>query len=509
MPSSRYDAAVRWLLCALALVGCGDNLGAGPALEITSPERGLITEATAVAVEGQATAQIAGVSAVEVNGQRVELDSTGRFRVELDLGPGTHRIVTTAIGKNGESTRDVRAVSLGQRAGAFPIAAGTVISIGTVGLGRVARARVLSAIDMASVYAAVSAAPIADRGTGCEQDVISVADMSTPIALVHLYGLLGGLGGELLFMPLETTMSADYADSGCNPATGTFDFETLELHMFFNVEIEINDGEATVGLINESRLYDHDLIISNVDIDAAVFTRVSAEIETHLADALIPAGADQFRAGMAAWIESFAATQTGPSIELTSSVSQVSTGPDGVSLVLDLEASKVAPEAWVPTPAPPVVPISIRAAVAVADDAVDQVLGAMWVSGEFDVAIASGSLTMRVPPAVSGTGLEIGDWILSGDGVEIAISGTVPLEALGDGNAVLLVAGEAELEAQILDGTTGDLDAVLEEAREALVGRITESLSILAIPVGEAVAPSLAVTADGGYLVIDTFIPPP
>jgi hypothetical protein len=333
--------------------------------------------------------------------------------------------------------------------------------------------------------------------------------MSTPIALVHLYGLLGGLGGELLFMPLETTMSADYADSGCNPATGTFDFETLELHMFFNVEIEINDGEATVGLINESRLYDHDLIISNVDIDAAVFTRVSAEIETHLADALIPAGADQFRAGMAAWIESFAATQTGPSIELTSSVSQVSTGPDGVSLVLDLEASKVAPEAWVPTPAPPVVPISIRAAVAVADDAVDQVLGAMWVSGEFDVAIASGSLTMRVPPAVSGTGLEIGDWILSGDGVEIAISGTVPLEALGDGNAVLLVAGEAELEAQILDGTTGDLDAVLEEAREALVGRITESLSILAIPVGEAVAPSLAVTADGGYLVIDTFIPPP
>ena len=492
------------------LVGCGDNLSAGPKLELTSPERGLIAAETTVTVEGRATAQIADLFGVEVNGQRAELDESGHFKIELDLGPGTHRIVTIATGKNGASTRDVRAVSLGRRAGASRIEAGTIISIGPVGLGRVANVRLLPAVDMAPVYAEVTEAPIATIATGCPQsDVISVAQISAPIAQVYLYGLLDGLGGEVLFMPIETTMSAEYSDSGCNRATGTFEFDTLELHLAFTLELGISDGELTVGLDDEFRLYDHQLIVTNLDIDDAVFSRVSADIETHLADVLIPAGANQYRTRLTAWVDSFAATRTSPSIQMTSSVSEITSGSEGVSMVLDFESSKVAEEAWVPTPAPPVALTSPRAVVAIADDAVDQVLGAMWASGGFDVAIASGSLTMRVPPAVSGAAVEIGDWILSGNGVEIAVSGTLPLEALGDGNVVNLVIGEADLEVQILDGTPRDLDALLTEAREALVGRITEALSILEIPVGEAVAPSLAVTADAGYLVIDTFVPPP
>ena len=506
---SGYDARVRWLLCAWALIACGDNLGAGPTLEITSPERGLISEATTVVVEGRATAGIAGVFGVEVNGERAELDDSGRFAVELELGPGTHRIVTLAVGKNGIRTRDVRAVSLGPRAGAAPVEAGVLVGIGTVGLARVARERLLPAIDMAPVYSQVTAAPIADVGAGCPRDIISVAEISAPISQVFLYGLLDGLGGEILFMPIETMMSADYTDSACDVASGTFDFDTLELHLTFTVDLGISGGEPAIELGDEFRLYDHELLATPIDIPEPEFSRVSADIETHLADALVPAALDEYSARLAAWMAGFASTRTGTSIELTSSLAEIGSGSDGISLVLDLEASGVKAGSWVPTPAPPVTPVSPRAAVAVADDAVDQVLGAMWASGELDAVISSGRLEMRAPPAVSRASVVIGDWILSGDGVEIAFSGTVPLEAAGDGEVVSLIAGEPDLEAQIIGGGPGNPEAALAEARELLSGRITEGLEILAVGVGEAVAPELGVTARGGYLVIDTFVPPP
>jgi hypothetical protein len=514
---------MRSALCLVAVLGgCGDNHPGGPSLEIAAPERGLIADSTTVTVQGRAVAGLREVAQVRVNGRDADVDDQGRFSVALELAPGTNLIETVAVDLGGGESRDVRSVSVGERAGAARLESGVVFHIGTVGLGRTANMRLKPLLDNTAVTDAMTAGPIADvANPGCpaQNDVISLASIDPPVANVSAYTKLGGVAGELLFMPIVASLSATYADEndGCAVKAGDFAFETLELHYAFSIDLAGGDGAFTASLTEDLRLYDHELFTTNGDIEIDVFDRVSANVEAHMADALIPAGTDEYIRLFETWLEGFSRTRTaavaGASIEIRQTPDQVSESGDGLTVGLDLELAEIPGGTWVPTPTDPVAPVTRRGAIAVSDDAVDQVLGGIWAGGGFTAATNGGAtLEMLVPPSVGPGGeLVIGDWIARDGDVEVALVGTAELIPAIGAVDISLGPGEIALELQLLSGemSRADLEALAAEATLILAERIADSLSALGVELVAESAPMLAAELQGGYVVMDTFLPPP
>lgn len=505
------------LLTAL-LVGCGGGEGdSGPSLEITSPARGLIADSTTVTVEGRADP----AAQLVVNGEAVALAADGSFSVALELSTGTQLIETVAT-LDGTETKDIRSVSLGERAGAAELAAGTIFHVGTVGLGQTANARLQPARDNDAVISEIMAGnPIADvGGTGCAQnDVISVATLGPPILNVFAYTKLGGVAGELLFSPIDATLSVDYptAAPGCTDSSGTFDFDTLELHYAFSLDFSGSAGDFTVTTSEDLRLYDHPLMTDPGDIDPGVSARVTANIEAHMADALIAAGTTEFIRLFEGWLEGYGRTEMaevgGSAVQIDVVPDQALESEDGLTVVQSLSFGGVADGAWVPTPTDPVLPVTRRGAISMSDDAIDEVLGGVWASDGLSATTSSGAtLEMLVPPSVNADGnLTVGDWIVHDGDTEVALLGSAELIAAFTETDISVGPGEISLEAQVIAGdmSTGDLQALIDEASAILGERVGESLAALSIELVEESAPMLAPEYQGGYIVMDTFLPPP
>ena len=497
------------MLAALiaAAAGCGDNIAAGANLEVTSPGRGAVEVSSELTVTGIATAEGRGLARVEINGTRADLDATGAFAAAIDLALGTQTITTTAYALDGSVATDVRAVSVGDFADAGSIADARAMQIGPERLVRVGL-EVSTALDNAAIAADVMVGMVKDEGSeaGCDRDAVSVSSVSAPISL-SLFGAGGGFRGEATYNPFDWAFDASYSNAGCALTTGTFAFETEELHVDFTLAVT-GDG-AAIELLNPATTYHHEFNLNEGTLEPAVAARVADGIPGDIATAVMSASLDRIETGINAWLTELAPTQTviaqGESIEISYAPKVEGNGRGlTVSFDVDVDPSTVAP-AFVSTPHDPPVLASRYAAVAISDDAINQWLGLVWRLGGFNFEVDGVSLELMVPPHFSAQNgastIVFADWVATDGDASETVSLRVAVASDRDNDNLFLVAGEMLFESH---GIRSRIDGLEDTLSGSLHDRVDQALRELRLPAGPYAWPVVAATTTAGYVVIDT-----
>jgi hypothetical protein len=506
------------LLTTALSISCGDNLAPDLVLEVFSPERGTTIDAYEVVVSGRATSGSWGLSGVEINGRRAQLDGSGRFSLAVVLEPGTNLIETVAFGPGGAAVTDRRAVSAGGFVESAVIGSGIVMRMGSRGLYSQAAA-IRSNLDMDAIYSEIRAEPLKVAGTICPRDVVSASAVLTPVEELFLFGSFDGLRGEALITNLDVSYEAEYTDVSCVTQPGTFTFETLELHWTYGVDIKLDgpaDRPVNVSLINSETLFDHELIYTNEDIDPAAFDRMT-DMHELLAARLVDLLSTEISLRTSEALNQLGQETTfsvaGEEFDITVRPEAVSFD-DGEGLVLlfsnHVRSRSSSAPAFVPTPMPPRLPEGFDAALTIADDALDQALGAAWRAGVFDLRLPSGSeMELLLPPVVriledGSAAVLIGDWIAQHEEGRTSLHGIMVLGPDTSEGKLRLTPLSAELLSYPIEGVLDEnLQAVLrDDAGAVLRNRVAEILAGVGLPIADHAAEALAVTGRDGYIEI-------
>lgn len=509
------------VLAALAVIllgglpACGDNISTTITLDVTSPARGALLETGSVTVSGTATSDVGRVRRVEVNGQTTRVADDGSFRISVVLEPGTNTISTTAFA-GGNQTTDVRAVSSGPLV-ATPVPFGLIMRMGNSGMASQAAA-IRQTIDMPTIYAGAMATPVKDAGTGCTRDIVSASAIDMPVQILFMYGLLDGLGGEVLFAPVDMSYSADYMDSGCAAQTGTFDFDTVELHWSYSLDVSL--GATTPGVFeatisNTVLLYDHPLEYVNGTIEAAVFDRVALDTHDFLATRMIEQSTPEVERRTTEFLNGLGSTGTvvvgGDSLAYAIEPAELLTSSaDGFIMRFASLLGDGSTGTYVPTPADPIRPRGGDAMLAIADDALDQALGAAWRAGAFNITVPSGAvLELLVPPVARArpdgrVAVVVADWVATASGAEVSLSAEMELAPEASTEVLRLIPLDAAIAVSPIRGELGEDSAALlvAEAAASVQAEVAAAIASLGVPVADHAANDLAATANAGYVEI-------
>jgi len=536
-----------------ALIGCADQPydpsgpaidPAAPSVHIASPARGAFAgDVATLTVTGTATDDT-GVTQVQVNGVTAALGAGGAWTAVIPVTAGTQLIRAVARDGQGNLGKESRAVVVGPVqpiATAVPRAITAAMSAQTfAAIGRGVTGFLRSG-DLAAVIAPHN--PVIDVGGGpdCNYVQAAVTRMTVGSATsVAIHPVPAGLALDVELDQVSIGMHLAYAVL-CGD--GGRDVALTASHIKVTGVLAV--GVAAGGF--DIALTDSDVQLTGIDVDLGDLPdKVIGWLDLdHALGSVISWAAEHFVApALDAALASLAGTHTvdvlGTPVDLALAPTRIAFDADGATIELSsalrAHGDAASPGYVYVANGLPAMAADRGFALAVADDAANQLLASLWAAhgldrgfelktgsyGEIGVLYDRVELSAKVPPFVSATGgalrLTIGDLIATfknGDAVatEIAVSAEVDLRLVtgADGRPRFDV-GTPTTYVDVLDdhvaGANVLSNAQFEVIASFALGRVIAvgSGAIGAIPLpafGGVAIRDLAIAEQTGYLVVD------
>lgn len=530
-----------------------------PVLQVTAPERAHTAETQSVRVAGQVSDVEDEDPQVSVNGVAVQVAADGSFETTINLPAGLTLVQTIATDVSGNETIDTRAVMAGELAPLDrPVREAMAAHIGPATFDALAgiTASFVDSTDLGQVAGAVN--PVVDKGGSClgvEVDVDSINKGATDIQLTPVGG---GVQVTMSVTDLDVDMTASYKFS-CLGSSAGVDLDASKFTITGMMTIDLTQGgDLDINLVNTAASFegfslDVGIIPSSVveffvdDIDQIIADIIAGQVQD-----MVPSMASSFLAdltGASFQVQVLGKTMT---VSVDPTLAQFDTNGGLVALDTDIRVMD-AEGGYVFTPQPMPSPGQLAAGgdgfrVALADDAINQVLASLHAAGALELSLALGEdgasgsalgaiadrldIHMPLPPMVRAdladgvVNVVIGDLIAevvdessSGDRVvtKVAISGRLELSPGISGGRLVMKTAAPELWVDVLsDGVSGgnplnydQVEILASAAIKNMAGLVDNFLGEIPIPVfGGASVGETRFEPANGYVVIGGSLSP-
>jgi hypothetical protein len=406
-----------------ACTSSGDEVP--PTLEVTSPERGTLSDSSIVMVTGTASDDV-GVRRVTVNGVAVPIDVDGRFSAEVDLRPGVEVIETIVEDDAGNRARDVRAVLSGDLApttSRVDDAIGARIGAGAFRTIADTAARIVEGMDLGALARPMN--PVVSRGGSCLGVDVDVLDVRVRDVDLGLTPGSGALRAGVQVDDLYVSLRARYRVA-CLAGTKDFTVTATRIGLDGRLGLRIAGTELESSLSNVLVTI-HGLDLDTTGIPGSIVDLLEGPLEAAMPGILESVITDAVPPLVDGALADLTGTSyTVPALSHTIAVqvapSAVTIDAGGVFVALDTTLRVVGGEGgmFLSTPATltsGVIGGGDGLALAVADDAINELFGGLWAAGALDQELhlergdplglllgdetRSIALSMSLPPTVS------------------------------------------------------------------------------------------------------------
>jgi hypothetical protein len=540
-------------ICAGALTACSDNPydpGApaidpnAPTVHITSPARGMFAgDVKTLLVTGTAVDD-GQVASVQVNGVDATIAGDGSWTAMIPVTAGTqliHAVATDAQGNVGKESRAVVTGPMQPIATAVPQAITAAMSAQTFeAIGRGVTG-FLTTGDLEALIAPHN--PVIAAGGGPDCLFAQAAITSMTVGSATAVSLLPASGGLVLDVELDRVSVGMHLSYAVACLGGSRDITVGASHIKVTgmLNIGVSHGAFEVALANQSVQitgFDVDLggvpgkIVELLHLDSALGPIIGWATETFVVPVVNSA------------LGGLNATRTvdvlGTPVDVQVTPARISFDVTGAIVELDTalraHGDAASPGYVYVANQLPAMTTARGFELAVADDAVNQLLGSFWAAGGLDKAfdLDTGSygtigqlydrveLSAKLPPFVDASGgalkLTIGDLIATfknGAAVatQIAVNAELAIQVVtgADGKPRLDV-GTPTTYVDVLDENIGGANALSNAQFEAIasfaLGRVVAvgSGSVGAIPLpafGGVAVQDVGIAEQAGYLIVD------
>ncbi len=551
--SAGMRAIVTIAACS-AILGCSsteqDPDDAPPTLELTSPQRGTFSEATQITVRGVVHDDRPGAR-VTVQGTAVDVGADGSFEVMVTVETGVAVIETHAIDTSGHDVRDVRAVLAGDVApsdGSVTSQLGARLS--PAGLTTLAKTVATAAEGIDFTAAAKAMNPVYDNDgcLGARIDITSVTLSNIDAAMAPK---AGALDTTVTVSNLVVKLHASFKVA-CIGGSTDITAKATTARVRDDLTIAISAGKLKTAVPSPTVTLDgFSVDVGGVpsQIESLLRDKAREAAETRLASIIkdrVPPLADAKLAGLIA--KPVSATLLGHATTIGVAPAKVELATTGLFVAVDTTCKVTGGEGGTYAANPmPITSTLVKNAgslgIAVADDAVNQLLAGLWAAGAFDRSIGADQLsiaaalldddvrtldvTMSLPPTMTTDGtaltLAVGDLIVTakdaaGTPVQtfaLSLETSMVAGPSGD-NHLVLTTTTPSVKAQILAQSAAvenpleatELEGIITGVWGVVGGLADDALAKLPMPAIAGIqlgAPT--VEGNAGYVVLDVGTP--
>ena len=498
-----------------------------PVLVVSRPERATISSGTGfIRVEGQASDGGSGISRIDINGERVGVDPSGAFSTSITPAPGTSLIHVVATDGSGNQASDTRAIL----AGTFvpldqPVAEGLAVTLSPAAFATVGdlAAGLIGGADLGALVAPLN--PVLDTGVACLNAQVNVTGVGKSAVRIELVPGAGRLALSVEVDDLDVPLQVPF-ELACVGGDASARITADRVRLGGDVLIDA-DGGLAVTLDGVTASFDGfsldvGAIPSQVvDLFADQIGDIIAGILVDQVDQLVAPLLDEAIAGLAAGTT---IDVLGAPVEVSASPRVATIDDSGATLVLDTAVS--APSAapgmvYLASPQPlPALDHSADLALAVADDALNQALAALWAAGGLDLTIPLGGgdygdvgvlfdrvhLTALLPPVVqsgpAGLSVALGDvrfafekedggQVVATTSVVVNATAALTVAAAPDGGALALQVVDPQVFADF-EEATGANQLAADQVETLISFVTTRALAAAGDLLGQVPIPSVA-----------------
>ncbi len=513
-----------------------------PQVIVTSPERGTTSSAETVIVEGLASDDDSGIATVTISGVPATVHADGTFSAEIALADGLNLLKIVATDRSGNEAQSTRAVLSGNFAPASePVKDAAQVYIGQETLAAVGDTSevILDGLDIDALLA--SANPVLVKGTSnCLNAAVDLDQVSYDDLQVDLASVDDGIRAVVTISGLQADATANH-EIACISGSTSIDIAVDEVAIAAELEIAVTGGALTAYVVSSTATMDN-LTVDVGILPSSVIEFVVGDLDRKLGEKLSDLMAEELPPIVERNIAKLGVEREiqllGNPMSVAVTPSAVDFDKDGGTLYLETHiASGSSGSPYISTPMPfPALQTQLGLNIAIADDALNQALSALWDTGALDRSIEltsesgadiGGGILNRVqlraplPPVIgadSGDGtlkLAIGDLLIDllKDGEEgavsqIAVSLEMDIHVEVVGNELKLrTDAEPTIYMDRLD-TDGflderDLEILVAFASTMLAGDLDKLLGEIPLPSysGTGIA-NAAVEARSGYLQV-------
>jgi hypothetical protein len=517
-----------------AIISCMGELPPPPALQVTSPERGLHQNDTGqVVVEGRAEPGSDGspVTKVMVNDVQAKLSSDGTFTATVDVPTGAMLLRTVAISAEGGRAIDARAVHVGQLQ---PVGArierGIVATLSTDAFLRLSQtaSEEINKLDVMALLAPFT------MGNSAANLTLTITTLDIGNVNVVLAPVDGGLSINVEVEGLNVAARADYA----GPA--------------------VPDGSTTIGVTADKIAIGGTLVVTpegasfKTTVASPTFAQTALRLQASGLVGSVLSLLQNNLNGTLQGIISRAATSAldplinkalgslggpkhidvlGQMVSLDGSFSEVQFTSEGALATLNLQAAIGGGEAspgFISTPnGTPEMDLGYGLQVGLSDDLLNDMLSQVHALKVLDLELNKdfglfdkAKIDLTLPPMISGNTedgsvrLVLGDMIVSvtNDGstlVRAALNASVDVkvERGNADNEIAITFGQVDAVVNLLDDapaeiTSGDLMGATDAGIAIQLDSLEQVFVTVPIPAVKGLQiDSLAVKGDSGYVV--------
>lgn len=432
----------------LVLAGCGASASdiIPPTLEVSSPDRGTLSQDGAVTVTG--TAKGGKGLHLTVNGTDTPINADGTFSAALTLPPGMDIVETHLTDAAGNDLRDVRAVLTGELATADgSVAAPVGARAGTAALTGLGNTIANVAGDIDYTTAAKALNPIYNND-GCLGAVINITDVGLSDVHVALTPKDKALATDVTLDNVVVHLKASFKVA-CIGGSTTITLKASKAHVKGDLGVSVSGGKLVTALPNAAVTLDgfsldiggipgalEDLVRGKVQdgVQGALTSVVRSKVPPIASSTLAQLLAKPYSADVLGHTVSAKVTPTHASVDLA-----------GLYVAVDTNLTVEGGESgmYVASPSPideSVMSTSTGFGLAIAGDGVNQLLSGMWAAKALDQSVAVSTL-----PVLGA--------ILDPQATNVALQLKLP-PTLNVGDDLQLALGDAIIDVKDASGTT-------------------------------------------------------
>jgi len=493
-------------------------------------------------VEGLVSDDDSGIASVTISGVEAIVNENGTFSAEIALADGLNLLKIIARDRNGNEAQSTRAVLSGTFSPASePVKDAAQVYIGQETLAAVGDTSeaILDGLDIDSLLA--SANPVLTKGTSnclnatVDLDAIHYSDLQ-----VDLLPVDDGIQAVVTISGLQANATANHKIA-CLAGSTAIDIAADEASVSAELELSVSGGALVAHVVSSTANFDN-LTVDVGILPSSVIEFVVGDLDSKLGEKL----SDLMTQELPPIVESnLAKLSVDHEVMLLGNPMTVAVNPtavdfdkDGGTLYLETHiASTLSGSPYISTPMPlPALQTQLGVSVAIADDALNQALSALWDTGALN----------RTIDLTSESGADIGGGILNrvqlraplppvigadaGDGTLKLAVGDLLIDLLKDGEdgpvSQIAVSLEMDIQVEVVNGelklranaeptiymdrldTDGflverDLEILVGFASSMLAGDLNKLLGEIPLPSYEGTGlANAAVEATGGYLQV-------
>lgn len=540
--------AIGFVSLLATVVGCSATSGSDdlpPTLEITSPERGTVSEGDQVTVTGRVQDDGKAVT-VTINGTEVIPSADGSFTTTLALGHGISTIETHAIDSAGHDVRDVRAVLAGTLAPSDgTVAAPIGARIGPDAFRSIGGA-IATTVEAVDFTAAAQALNPVYNNTGCLGAKIDITSVGLDNIGIDLVPGAGALATGVAIDNVVVRLKANFKVA-CVGGSTNITVRSSRARINGNLAVAATGGNLSTSLPSVSVALDG-FSVDVGGVPGAIESLLKGEARKAAEKALtsmireqVPPLANDALAGLLA--RPYTAGILGHDTRVMITPSEVALTADGLFVAVDTKLAVTGGEGGVFASAAAPLSASLMPSnglgIAIADDALNQLFSGLWAAGALEQSVSLDSIavlgalldddarslavSLSLPPTVTSDagnlGLAVGDLMVSvrdASDVEIqrlalSLSTTLAAGPTQTGKITLTV-GTPTIKAQVLAQSDAVERPLTDEQVEGIVtgawglvgGLADEALANVPMPaVGGVTMGAPSIAGAGGYVIAD------